>query len=118
MSNPDPIKIHIGEGPFDILSVFYNLRNMNKTHNIYAAIGGKSYVNILKLFIQDLGLINVEFHIYIDNDISDWDIHNIYEYMNIFNLNIFIHRNIYPGEKDFGVPLSKIREQITLLKGS
>lgn len=115
--NPNPIKIHIGEGPFDILSVFYNLRNTDKNHNIYASIGGKAYLNILRMFTQDLGLINIEFHIYIDNDITDWEISNIWEYMNIFKLNIYIHRNMFPGEKDFGVDISRIQEQITLLKG-
>lgn len=118
LNNPAPIKIHIAEGGFDILSVFYNLRGMNKAHNIYSAIGGKAYLNILKMFIQDMGLINVEFHIYIDNDIEDWTLRNIYNYMRAFDLNIYIHRNMYPGEKDFGIPLDRIVEQVTLLGGN
>ena len=110
----DPIQIHVAEGAFDILSVRYNLRK-DMFNKIFAGIGGKSYLNILKLFIQDLGIINCEFHIYIDNDIDDWVLSNIYNFMRVFDLNIFIHKNIFPGEKDFGVPLHRITEQIKLL---
>jgi hypothetical protein len=117
LTRPDPIQIHVGEGAFDALSVFYNLRGANKDHSIYASIGGKSYINIIKLFILEMGIINADFHIYIDNDIDDWEIQKIKDYMDGFNFNIYLHRNIYPGEKDFGVKLSNIKEQITLLKG-
>ena len=65
------IDIHIAEGTFDILSVFYNLRNANRVNNVYASIGGNAYVNIIKnFFLCNIGIINATFYIYIDNNIS------------------------------------------------
>lgn len=113
-SRPDPVKIHIAEGPFDVLSIYYNLRK-TKDHNVYASIGGKSYLNILKLFLVEYGLYNIELHIYIDNDIDDWEIEKVYKIINPIGIDIFIHKNMYKGEKDFGVRISNIQEQITKL---
>lgn len=113
--DPTPIKIHIGEGAFDILSVFFNLREQNRYQNIYTSIGGKAYLNIIKLFIQDLGIINCEFHIYIDNDIDDYTIYNITDIILPLGIPLYLHRNMCIGEKDFGVPINRIIEQITKL---
>ena len=108
------IDIHIAEGTFDILSVFYNLRNANRVNNVYASIGGNSYVNIIKnYFLCGLGIINATFHIYIDNNIEEEIIEDIKFYIGGLHIyKIFIHVNTYPGEKDFGVPKEKINEYI------
>ena len=108
------IDIHIAEGTFDILSVFYNLRNANRTNNVYASIGGNSYVNIIKnYFLCSLGIIDADFHIYIDNNIEKDIIESIKYYIGRLNMyKIFIHVNTYPGEKDFGVPKEKIHEYV------
>lgn len=45
------IDIHIAEGTFDILSVFYNMRNANRVQNVYASIGGNAYVNLSLIHI-------------------------------------------------------------------
>ena len=110
-----PIKIYIAEGPFDILSVFYNLRNRDKTNCIYAAIGGKAYLNIIKYFIQRQGLVNIELHICPDGDIGKDVLYGIKDYLRLFSIPIFVHRNIYPEQKDFGVSLNKIRESVIQL---
>ena len=113
MSNPNPIRIHIAEGPFDILSVKYNLRRgMDNTHDIFAAICGKAYLNILKLFISQYGLMNIEVHLYMDNDIDSWIYKVIKDNLGVFNFNIFIHQNKFKGEKDFGVPIDRINEYV------
>lgn len=110
--DPNPIKIRIAEGPFDILSIYHNMVE-DKYNNVFASIGGKAYLNIIKFFIQELGLINIELHIYPDADIDDWSMYNIRNYLDPFNIDIFVHRNTYPGEKDFGVSKDKIKESIT-----
>ena len=46
LSRPGKIKIHIAEGPFDILSIKYNLRK-EIDQNIYVSIGGNTYLHIL-----------------------------------------------------------------------
>lgn len=111
LCNPNRIKIHISEGPFDILSVYYNLRR-DDNNCIYSAILGNSYMNICKHFINNMKLINIEVHIYIDNDVNDYVIHELKEMLYVFQIPFYLHRNMNPGEKDFGVPIERIKEQI------
>lgn len=106
--NPDPIKIHIAEGPFDILSIFYNLYNGNKYNSIYASIGGKSYINLIKFLLCDLKIINAEIHIYLDNDVSDKEIKNIISQLQYLNIDIYFHWNKFENEKDYGINKNKI----------
>ena len=44
LTNTERIKIHIAEGPFDILSIYHNLRKV-RNHNIYAAVNGSNYID-------------------------------------------------------------------------
>lgn len=106
-----PIQLHIAEGSFDILSIYLNLRN-NVPNSVFTAIGGSGYLGILRYFITKLKIPNLEIHIYPDADISRDTMIDIAEYLKIFGYTIYIHRNIFPGEKDFGVPLNKINESI------
>lgn len=110
--NPNPIKIHIAEGPFDILSIYHNVRH-DRDNSIFAAIGGKRYLGIIKYFINVMKLVNIEIHLYLDKDIENWLVDKIRDVLYPFFINIYVHRNMYPGEKDFGVPLSRINEKIT-----
>ena len=104
------INIHIAEGPFDILSVFCNLRGMNSFQNIYASIGGNSYLSLIKYFLINCGIINPIFHIYIDNDIPKYFIDKISLLLKPLGIQVFIHINTYEGEKDFGVDKNHIKE--------
>ena len=117
--NPAPVKIHIAEGPFDVLSIFYNLYNGNKDNSIYASIEGKSYINIIKFLLADLRIINAEIHIYFDNDVSNKEIRGVLEQLQYLNIDVYFHWNrkiisqsvdgkniIY--EKDYGVSKDNI----------
>lgn len=108
----EPIKIHIAEGPFDILSILYNLNDGMLGNSIYAACTGSGYMGLLRFLLLNMKLINIEVHIYPDNDQYDKDIINIKEYLYLNKVPFFIHRNMYEGEKDFGVPKNRIRENI------
>ena len=66
MYSPNPIKINIAEGPFDILSVYLNLRH--KEEGIYIAGTGCNYFGILLYCLEVFGVINAEVHFYADND--------------------------------------------------
>lgn len=106
------IRINITEGPFDVLSVFYNLNDSKEYHNIYSAVGGSGYMNIIKYFLLDMKLYNVEFHVYRDSD-QDMDImYDIRDFIYPYNIPIYIHTNTFTGEKDFGVSSDKIRDYI------
>ena len=111
LNNPRRIKLNISEGAFDILSVYYNLRHQ-EGHSIYASVGGSGYLNLIKNFILNMKLIYIEVHVYIDNDISNRIINDIKNYLSIYNIPFYVHRNLKPGEKDFGVPMERIIEGV------
>lgn len=109
------LKIHIAEGPFDILSV-YRLRNME--HGIYCAIGGSGYAPVLDFIINRLKIYNYpEIHFYPDNDSigTNQRMVNIRNYYKPYGMKFFVHRNMYPGQKDMGVHISKIQEGVNIL---
>ena len=58
-------------------------------------------------------LLNLDIHIYIDNDIESHIIPNIVKYIRQLPImGLYVHRNIKNGEKDFGVDISRINEEI------
>jgi hypothetical protein len=117
--NPAPVKIHLAEGQFDILSIFYNLNNCNRNQNIYIACGGKSYSQALEFILLETGIINYEVHYYPDKDVTDQDFfYDVQMKVQLLPANIIIHRNMYPGEKDFGVPMSKITDSVRVIHES
>lgn len=115
LSIPEPIDVHIAEGPFDILSIKYNVATDNWNRSLFAAIGGKSYKTILKHVIVHMGLMNINIHLYVDADVSDYVIKGIARDLAPFNHNIYLHRNGFDGEKDYGVPKDHIIDTVTIL---
>lgn len=111
IADPRPIDVHIAEGPFDILSIKYNVPKQTD-RNIYAAIGGKAYKNIVRHLISHMGLFNINIHLYADADIQDYVIFGIAKYIEPFNMNIYLHRNGFQGEKDYGVPKDHIVDNV------
>ena len=112
-SDINPVKVHVTEGVFDILSIYINLNNMNNVNNIYIAAGGKSYYQAIQYILEYSGLINFEFHLYPDNDVDDSEFEWLtIRHLRYLNSNIFIHRNTFPNMKDYGVSLNYIKEYI------
>lgn len=113
----NPIKIHIAEGQFDILSIYYNLQKCNNYQNIYIACGGKSYIQSLEFILMETGVINYEIHFYPDKDVTDYEFNrDVLRVIGLLPCNIYIHRNIFEGEKDYGVPLNRIKDSVRLIK--
>lgn len=112
LNNPERLKIHIAEGPFDILSIYTNLRNRER--GIYTSIAGSNYLGITFYILNTFKLSYCELHYYPDNDKSGSNdvMNKVVNYIKPFGFPIYIHRNLYPGEKDFGVSLSNIKESI------
>jgi len=103
------IDIHIAEGTFDILSIFYNLKNADRSNNIYCAIGSNNYLNAIKYFMVIMGIIDATFYIYIDNDIKRYVLPDIKRKLSPLDfIKVFIVMNTKPGEKDMGVPKDRI----------
>ena len=108
---PERIKIHIAEGPFDILSV-YNLRGREEA--IYTSIAGSNYADQAIYFAINYQLPYIELHYYPDNDKlgSDEVMRKVASQLSILRCPIYIHRNMMQGEKDFGVSPDRIKEKI------
>ena len=112
LSKPERVKIHIAEGPFDILSIYENLRR--REEGIYTSIAGSNYLGIAMYFLSMFKLPFVEFHYYPDNDKfgSNKNMYRINNILKPIQAPYYIHRNMYEGEKDFGVNPDHIREKI------
>ena len=117
IKNKQPIKIHIAEGPFDILSIYYNLNNCNMNQNIYIASGGKSYLQALEFILKETGIINYEIHIYPDKDVNDYALDKlILDKIKLLPADIIVHRNLFDGEKDYGVCADMIKDSIRVIR--
>lgn len=101
------VKIILTEGTFDILSIFCNIKN-DYPNSIYCAVLGGGYESAIKYFINSMRIIDIEFHLYIDNDMNQYIINRILNILKPYQYNIYIHNNTYKNEKDFGVQKNKI----------
>lgn len=112
LNQKERIKIHIAEGPFDILSIYLNLRF--KKEGIYTSIAGSNYIGQAIYFIDRFKLAHNEFHYYPDNDRqgSRYKMEKLKEFLLPTGSTLYIHRNQYPGQKDFGVSWKYINESI------
>lgn len=112
ITSPEPIKIHISEGPFDALSIKYNLRKETR-QTIYTAVTGNGYKGLIRYIITTLKLMNLEIHLYVDSDVSRWKILDLAEFLSVYNYPLYLHRNTIG--KDMGVRLDQINESIERL---
>ena len=110
LNSPERIKLHIAEGPFDILSIYLNCRRMEP--GIYTSIAGSNYIGLILYFLIEMKLPYIELHLYPDNDkLGSMDrMKSIARKIPDRSIPIYIHKNNFEGEKDFGVPLNRIME--------
>lgn len=112
-----PVRINIAEGPFDILSIIYNLIDDEHKYSqsINCAICGNSFYTLYKLFQTRYGFIDIEVHIYIDNDGHSKGITYLIKKLKEISIPLYIHNNDYKKEKDFGVPKARIIDKCNRL---
>lgn len=106
MSND--IECNITEGVFDILSCFINLNNKNKMNVLYSAVNGAGFIGVIKKILHVGFINNLNINIYSDSDKSAEYYKSLKE-INIFCKSLNLFYNIYPGEKDIGVPKDRIK---------
>ena len=112
------INIHMAEGVFDILSIEKNLPHNKAEHNLFYATCGYGGVTLLKYLLHHGINTGINLHIYSDKDKADWN-HKKYLFNNSGTAwidHIYIHRNQRDGEKDYGVPLSRIADSYRKIK--
>ena len=104
------VEVVIAEGQFDILSIFYNVYSGDRNNRVYCSIGGNSYLNAIKYFLCEVGLVDPIIHLYIDNDIKKFVLPEIEKMLKPIRIETHIHLNAFNEEKDFGVAKNKIKE--------
>ena len=114
----EPINIHIAEGTFDILSVYLNLKPETSQNSLFFASCGYSFSTILKYLIYTGVTTDINLHVYSDNDKTDKDHLSLLRkpFYQTWIDKVYIHRNVYANEKDFGVSKEKINEYVYQLK--
>lgn len=113
----EPLEVHIAEGTFDIISIHENFGE-DSPRRVYAAICGYGPGAIIRYLIYNGLMYKAEVHLYCDNDKSDDDEFTVLKkHMEILPWihKLYFHRNIYNGEKDYGVPKERIRDQCVLM---
>lgn len=98
----EPINIIAAEGPFDILSIVYNIYGGIKPNNVFISTNHGAFYNPL-LFYINKGLVgsNVYIKIYKDSD-SIMDYNLLKNQLKIYTKNFNLYSNSIG--KDFGVP--------------
>lgn len=112
------VNIRVAEGTFDILSVYYNLDHPWGDNDLFFASCGYGFSRILKYCIGNGINTGLNLHIYSDADKPDRE-HQFQlrgQLYQVYLQNIYVHRNLSPNEKDFGVPKERIEERIYKFK--
>ena len=52
LATPNRIKIHIAEGPFDILSIYTNIRKGEP--GIYTSVAGSNYIGVILYLLENI----------------------------------------------------------------
>ena len=113
--DPKPLEVHMAEGPFDILSIKYNL--VKTSYNkIFGAILGSGYKGFIRFVLTTLKIPNIIVHIYADKDIDRFAIVDLADFLRPFGIPIYLHRNTYGNEKDFGVQSNKIIDSVERIR--
>lgn len=114
-----PMIVNIAEGPFDMISVKYNILELyQKTNNVCnIAVTGNTYLAPLRYLILEncLGLTKTIVNIYADNDKAGfYPLKNLMNELSVFH-NIRFNIHINEIGKDFGVPKKDIKDIIITL---
>ena len=79
---------------------------------MYISANGKGFSSVIKHVLTTYPIPNLILDLYLDNDYgNDYAIWNCKKALEL-NIPVYLHRNRFEGEKDFGVPANKIREQV------
>lgn len=105
--------IYIAEGVLDVISMYINSEDHERRHGIYLAVGNRNYNKGIRDMIQRLPATHQHYHVFMDNDLEFKKTYNLLrqEFLSLNGfINITLHRNEFPGEKDYGVPVSRIKD--------
>jgi hypothetical protein len=110
----------VAEGIFDIMGICEGLYRKSPSDGgyrfkegfVFAACCGKGYPAVIKRCFRSLGMIGAPIDIYSDGDVQpDFYRQMLSDDRCIAESEVTLHYNGFAGEKDFGVPFSKISEK-------
>ncbi len=115
------VHLHISEGTFDIVSAYYNLKpswDKDNHHHLFFGSCGFSIAPVVRWILSRGITTDVILEYYADNDKTDDDIQKLIRTPVIQEWcdEIYVHRNLYPDKKDFGIPAFEIDERIRQMK--
>lgn len=110
------IHLHVAEGVFDILGIYFHVMNRDDKNNIYVAVGGSAYKRVIRYFLRKGFISNLVLNIYSDNDKNVYFYKKLIKEYGLFLKGVHLFYNNMNGEKDFGVTKDKIklRESVVL----
>lgn len=109
------LNVKLAEGVMDISSVWLNMFDgHHQDDTLFMAVNGKSYLLPL-LTLRKLGFTSINLDIYSDSE-KEVPLEAYKRSLPDFLNKINIHYNRFSGEKDFGVPKSRIKEKIFRIK--
>ena len=98
--------ICLTEGPFDILSVYLNVRHQEP--GIYYALQNNNYLLLIEYIMLTLHIFYCEVHIYRDLGVDMNQFTHMAQILRLVNIPVYLHTNIKEGEKDYGVSPDRI----------
>lgn len=115
------VHLHISEGTFDIISAYYNLKpswDVDKDYHFFFGSCGFSIAPVVRWILSRGITTDVILDYYADNDKSDQEVQKIIRTPVIREWcdEIYLHRNKFGTNKDFGVPACEIDERIRQIK--
>lgn len=110
------IHIHIAEGSFDILGVYFHVVQNHDNCIFVASMNKSSYLDAIKYTLSQLQIVPcmVTVDIYLDKE-DDGSL-NTRRYSSVVKelkewvQSVTLHYNDFPEEKDFGVPSNRIKD--------
>lgn len=107
VNRDEDVTIYVAEGVFDILSLRLNCFPEAK-NAIFSTEAGNSYMNTVRHFSGDMGIIGPDVRFFYDNDVPTSKMIKVKQYFDIYCGDIKLIYNGYPGEKDFGISKDRI----------
>ena len=105
----DEVTINIAEGTFDILGIFFHVRNRELKNQIYIGNGGSAFQRVLEFFIKKGFMSNLIVNIYSDGDKGKSYYKDLISKFTPWVKEFHLYYNTMEGEKDCGVPGNRIR---------
>lgn len=105
------LHVHIAEGVFDILSIYYNIPHTESGQHIFFASCGFGPMTIIQYLVYNGLGYEIVLHLYCDNDKSDYEEKLVilkHRSLVPWLDSVWFHRNQFDGEKDYGVTKDRI----------